>query len=170
MTNAGIFIVNSKGITILGKAHGKDYYDNFGGGQEKTDLSTLHTGIREFIEEFFNIKIPINFLNSLCELIKKNNIIKKEISMFKGTSYIINFNGLNFIFQELCKINDNLKLYNINNNFNIKKYVKERIIKDKPKNGLNEIEYLHFFNINTILKKRIKLRFITDKIINLLLQ
>ena len=170
MTNAGIFIVNSKGITILGKANGKEYYDNFGGGKEKTDLSTLHTGIREFIEEFFNIKIPINFLNSLCELIKKNNIIKNKISMYKGVSYIINFNGLNFIFQELCKINDNLKLYNINNNLNIKKYVKERIFKEKPHNGLNEIEYLHFFNINTILKKNIKLRFITDKIINLLLQ
>ena len=129
----------------------------------------MHTAIREFIEEFFNTRIPLDFLNSLCELIKKKNIIKKEISLYGGITYIINFNGLNYIFQELYKINNNLKLYNKNNNFNIKKYVKERIIKDNPKNGLNEIEYLYFFNINTILKKKIKLRFITDKIINLLI-
>ena len=54
-------------------------------------------------------------------------VIKKQFEL-NGMSYLIDFTGLNFIFQLLLNEIHNLELYNNSNNFNYQKYILERKI------------------------------------------
>jgi len=163
-------IIDNKNIILLGKPNIKKReheYESFGGKKEDYDITSLHTAIREFIEEFFNIKLSTNDINMLAIYIRQQNLIVKQHD-FYGISYMINFNGLNQIYQKICDIqkDSNLYKYNINNNFDVNKYIDERIITEIPVDGLNEIKSIHLFNIEDIKMNKIKLRWYTKKIIS----
>ena len=92
-------IINNENIIVLGKSNilnEIDTFESFGGKAEKTDLSPLHTAIRELIEEFFNFKISDDSINDIViKLEKEKQIIKR----FKhsGLIYLINFMSMNSI-------------------------------------------------------------------------
>jgi hypothetical protein len=169
---AGILIydiVNNEQIVFLGRSNipnRNSDYEGFGGKYEKCDLTSLHTALREMIEEFFNLLTPQEFINELAiDIINLNLIIKRK--HLYGMSYLINLNGLNFIFNKLIVINNDLTKYKTNNTFNYDLYFQDRIINDLPHNGLNEIKSLHVVKIKDILNKNnnLNLRWFTSKII-----
>jgi len=193
---AGILIsdiIDNERIVFLGKSNipnRNSDYEGFGGKYEKCDLTSLHTALREMIEEFFNYLTPIDFINDLAiDMINLNLIIKRK--KLYGMSYLINLNGLNFIFNKLLTINNELTKYKTNNTllascakhdcntllascakhncntFNYNLYFQDRIINELPHNGLNEIKSLHIIKIKDILNKNnnFKLRWFTSKII-----
>jgi hypothetical protein len=181
---AGILIfdiIDNEHIVFLGKSNipnRNSDYEGFGGKYEKCDLTSLHTALREMIEEFFNYLTPIDFINELAiDMINLNLIIKRK--QLYGMSYLINLNGLNFIFNKIVTINNELNKYKTNNTllascakhdcntFNYNLYFQDRIINDLPHNGLNEIKSLHIIKIKDIINKNnnLKLRWFTSKII-----
>ncbi len=163
--------IDGEKFIFLGKSnipYKNKFYESFGGRYEKTDISSLHTAIRELVEEFFNLRININDLNNLTYNIKKGNIILSQYQD-NGMSYLIDFYGLNFIFQQLCLIYSQLQKYNNDNNFDYIKYIKERIVTDKSSNGLNEIQYIELFKISDIKNNKINLGLFTKKIINIMI-
>ena len=106
------------------------------------------------IEEFFNLLTPQEFINELAiDIINLNLIIKRK--QLYGMSYLINLNGLNFIFNKLIVINNDLTKYKTNNTFNYTLYFQDRIINDLPHNGLNEIKSLQVVKIKDILNKNL---------------
>lgn len=167
-------IIDNKNIILLGKPNIKKReheYESFGGKKEDYDLTSLHTAIREFIEEFFNIKLVTDDINLIAIYVREKNLIIKQHD-FYGVSYIINFSGLNEIYQKICNIQKNSELYkyNINNNFDLTKYIDERIINELPIDGLNEIKSIHLFDMEDIKKNKIKLRWYTKKIISIMIK
>lgn len=157
-------------VILLGKSNisnRNSSYENFGGKYEKEDISSLHTAVRELIEEFFNLKIPYNNINQIAFNLRKNNLILKQYEL-NGMSYLINFEGLNFIFQQILICNQNLIKYNINNNFDYINYINERIVTDAASNGLNEIHKIELFNVKDVKENKINLRWYSNKIINLM--
>jgi hypothetical protein len=168
-------IVDGQQIILLGKSNipkRKDIFESFGGKVEKSDLSSLHTAIRELVEEFFNIKIPIEFLEEICSEFRKNKYILKQYNYY-GVSYLINLEGLNKIHQKICIIDNNLLKYCDNKaenpQFNYIKYIEERIINDVPQNGLNEIKSIHMVNLDDIMNNKINIRWFTNKVIGKML-
>jgi len=170
----GILIVDKIGenrVILLGKSNipkRNGSYESFGGKYEKEDISSLHTAIRELIEEFFNLKIDTNFINEIAYSLRNNNLILKQYE-FNGMSYLINFDGLNFIFQKLKTYDQSLNKYDNNNSFNISTYINERIVTGPAYNGLNEIHKIEIFNIKDIKEKKVSLRWFTNKIINIMI-
>jgi len=161
-------IIDDEQFVILGKSNipkRADCFEGFGGKVEKCDISSLHTALRELIEEFFNLKIPLENINEIANIIRKNKMIDRQYN-FYGMSYVINFKTLNYIFLYLCEIENSLQVYNMNNIFDMQTYIENRIINDKADGGLNEIQSLHLFKLSDIKEKKIKLRWFTDKIIN----
>jgi hypothetical protein len=168
---SGGIIISDNNTIILGKSNilkREDTYESFGGRVEINDISSLHTALREFVEEFFNNKLSLDQLNMMAIKVKTNNIILKQCYYF-GMTYLINFNGLNQIFIYLCEYIEELKKYNKNDMFDLNLYIMERIILDQPKDGMNEIKSLHIFTLDDIKNKKVKLRWFTDKIISKLL-
>jgi hypothetical protein len=177
-TSGGVIIadfIKGKQVIILGKSNNPreiDTYESFGGKKEKEDLTSLHTAIREFTEEFFNIKINTDIINDIALGLRVNNLIIKQQNFF-GISYLINFKGLNFIFQKIYSYletlsNNPLKNYQYNNKFNLRKYMEERTIDEKPSNGLNEIKKIEVFKLEDLLHNNVKLRWFTKKILYLM--
>jgi len=167
-------IIDGKRIVLLGKSNvptRKDTYESFGGKMEETDISSLHTALRELIEEFFNTKVTTDFVNELYQECKKGKYILKRYEYF-GISYLINMDGLNQIFQKVCTINNRLYDYNDidNPSFNYLKYIQERIIDDKPSDGLNEIESIHIIDLVDIKNNKINIRWYTNKVISKMLK
>lgn len=170
--SGGILIVDTidnNNIIILGKPNitkREDEYESFGGKKEEADITSLHTAIREFIEEFFNMRISTDHINTLATYVRTEKIIVKQRE-FYGMSYMINMSGLNKIFQKLCNILEasDLIKYNVNNKFDLNKYIDERKVDTCVGDGLNEIKSIHIFNIADIKDQKIKLRWYTKKII-----
>jgi hypothetical protein len=165
-------IINNQPIVFLGKSNVlKRYeeYEGFGGKYDKGDISTLHTALRETIEEFFNILVPTEFINKLAIDFIKHDLIIKRIK-FYGMSYLINLKALHYIFYKLTTITDQLDKYKINNTktFNYNLYLQERIIDDIPDKGLNEIRSIHIVSLKDILKNKsnLQIRWFTNKIIH----
>ena len=81
--SGGILIlddIDNNKILVLGKSNvpkRMNQYESFGGKVEKTDITSLHTAIREFVEEFFNIKISTENINMLALHLRQNKIILK---------------------------------------------------------------------------------------------
>jgi hypothetical protein len=171
--SGGILIideVSGEKVILLGKSNipkRVDSYESFGGKYESYDLSSLHTALRELIEEFFNLKVSSQFINQLALEMRNSKYILKQHEL-NGMSYMINFEGFNFIFQKLCLLFEQLNNYNSNNNFNLKKYFLERKIHDSPSHGLNEIQSIDMFKLKDIKENKIKLRWFTNKIIKLM--
>jgi hypothetical protein len=169
--SGGILIlddIDNNKILVLGKSNvpkRMNQYESFGGKVEKTDITSLHTAIREFVEEFFNIKISTENINMLALHLRQNKIILKQ-KQFYGMAYLINLNGLNEIFQKLCIINESLSRYNINNKFDLTNYINERTIMGISNEGLNEIQSIHIVKLDDIKENKIKLKWYTNKIIS----
>jgi len=171
---SGGFIIVDKieqdNVILLGKSNilnRNGSYENFGGRYEKEDISSLHTGVRELIEEFFNLKVPINVINLIAYGLRNNDLILKQYEL-NGMSYLINFEGLNFIFQQIFTCSQNLVKYNINSNFDYLNYINERIVTDTASNGLNEIHKIELFNVKDVKENKISLRWYSNKIINIM--
>jgi len=167
-------IIDGKRIVLLGKSNipnRKDTYESFGGKMEKTDISSLHTALRELVEEFFNTKVTTEFVNELYDDCKKGRYILKRYEYY-GISYLINIDGLNKIFQKVCSINDSLNNYNDieTQYFDYHKYFRERIINDVPIDGLNEIESIHIIDLDDIKNNKINIRWYTNKVIGKMLK
>jgi hypothetical protein len=159
--------IDNERIIILGRSNVPkrlEYYESFGGKYEKEDITSLHTAVRELVEEFFNTKIDPFHVNNIAIILRKNNLIIKQRN-FYGMAYMIDFNGLNFIFNYLCTINMELAHYNVDGLFNMMQYIGERVVDGSPNNGLNEIKSLHIIKISDIKNNMIKLRWYTNKII-----
>ena len=169
----GILIVDTIGdnkVILLGKSNidkRNGSYESFGGKYEKEDICSLHTAIRELIEEFFNLKIQTNYINDIAYNLRYTNLILKQYEL-NGMSYLINFEGLNFIFQKLITWIQPLEKYNNNGKFDYQKYINERIVIDTAHDGLNEIHKIEIFNIKDVKNKKISLRWFTNKIINIM--
>ena len=80
-------------------------------------------------------------------------------------SYLINFYGLNEIFMKVCEVDTSFLKYKINDIFDLEQYIADRVIGEKSKNGLNEMESIHVFRLCDVKDKKIKLRWFTNKII-----
>lgn len=160
-------IIDGEHIVLLGKSNipnRLNEYEGFGGKYESCDLTSLHTAIREMIEEFFNIKASTEFINNLAEDIINSNIIIKRFELH-GMSYLINLDGLNFIFNNLITFDTSLIKYKLNDKLNYKLYFQERIINDTPSHGINEIQSLHVIKLIDIKNKLYDLRWYTSRII-----
>ncbi len=163
--------IEGEAVILLGKSNisnKKSVYENFGGRYEKEDISSLHTGVRELIEEFFNLKVPVNVVNIIALGLRTNNLIIKQHEL-NGMAYLINFEGLNFIFQNIVDYNKNLLKYNINQQFDYLTYISERIVTEKANNGLNEIHRIELFKVKDVKDNKVNLRWYTNKIINLMI-
>ena len=161
-------IIDGEQIVLLGKSNipnRLNEYEGFGGKYESCDLTSLHTAIREMIEEFFNIKASTEFINNLAESIINSNIIIKRFDLH-GMSYLINLNGLDFIFNKLIIFDTSLLKYKLDDKFNYKLYFQERIIYDIPSDGINEIQSLHVIKLSDIKNKLYNLRWYTSRIIH----
>lgn len=163
--------INNEQVILLGKSNIPKRigtWESFGGKTEKQDISSLHTAIRELVEEFFNYKISTKLINDIAYKIRNSNLIIKSKELH-GMSYLIDFTGLNFIFQFLLKEIPALEKFNVDNFFDYKTYINERTINSKAKDGLNEIEKIELFKLSDIKDKNINLRWFTKKIIWLML-
>lgn len=163
-------IINDEQIIFLGKSNiksRKKQYEGFGGKNEKDDISSLHTAIRELIEEFFNIKVSIEIINNIALLLRQSNLILKQQELF-GMSYLINLEGLNIVYDKIKDYGE-LNKYCDNNIFNYQKYFSERIVDGNVNNGLNEIKSIEIFKLDDVKNNKIPLRWYTDKIIHLML-
>ncbi len=162
-------IIDGEQIVFLGKSNipqRSTEYEGFGGKWEPTDISSLHTALREMIEEFFNIKTTTEFINNLALNIINSNIIIKRVELH-GMSYLINLIGLNFIFTHLVLFAQELTNFKtLDGNFDYEKYIQKRIITDASSNGLNEIYSIHICKLSDIKNKVYNLRWYTSKIIN----
>lgn len=160
---SGGFIVSDGFTILLGRTNKKGIiYEGFGGGAEEQDLSSLHTAVRELIEELFNQKVSVEIINSLSDLLIMNKLIKDKL-VFYGDSFLIDFKGLEFIFNYLSnyifKYNKYIKPFNLN------LFIQERIITDKPNNGLNEIISIHIFNLADVINNKYPIRWYSNKVI-----
>ena len=166
------FIEGQK-VIILGKSNvpkRANSFESFGGRYEKEDATTLHTAIRETIEEFFNLKPSNNKVNEIAEGLRTNKLIVRQYELH-GMSYLINFAGLNFIFQKLINDYQELVPYNNKGKFNVTKYIEERQVPDKLDKGLGEIHSLRVFKVNDLKEKKvdIDIRWYTNKLISKML-
>lgn len=166
-------IIDGEQIVFLGKSNipkRLNELEGFGGKVEEQDLTSLHTALREMIEEFFNIKPSINFINDLAVKIVNTNYILHRVELF-GMSYLIDLMGLEFIFTNIIEdiefnSNELIHYQTIDKKFDYIKYINERKINDIPHNGLNEILSIHICKLSDIKKKNIYcLRWFTSKII-----
>lgn len=168
--NAGLVLfdkIDGKYYGLLGSYFDKnndEIYTFPGGGYlENYDKTALHTAIREFIEEIFNIKVADTKLNEIVSMIREKKLLS-NIYVHKPNKFITyfgDFNILNFIYEHIY--NHKFNLYNFINFRN--KKVNEKII---AKDGLNEFNKIHVIKLNYLLKNKnkIKIRTISKYILN----
>ncbi len=161
-------IIDGEQIVLLGKSNipkRLNEYEGFGGKWETADISSLHTALREMIEEFFNFKTSTEFINQLALDIVNTNIIIKRVELY-GMSYLINLTGLEWIFTRLVQQAPELAKYQTpEKKFNLDQYIKERVVTAVASNGLNEIQSICICKLHDIKKRKINLRWFTSRII-----
>ncbi len=139
-------------------------YEYFGGNNEPQDLTAFHTSIREFIEELFNVKIDVSSINKLVEEIIEDNDIKNELTFVHPNGNMTYFIG----FGSLEKVSNFIKYrkYKRIDNLDLSKYINNREIHGEPNNGLNEINDIHIYRLDEVLK--LELRDVAERITNYL--
>ena len=105
--NAGLTILKkiknkNEYILLIGanNHNGKKKFELLGGKCDPTDKTALHTAIREFIEELFNIKLTIFKIDGLVKNLIVNNHIINNLTQLSNTSasYFANFKTLELIY------------------------------------------------------------------------
>lgn len=161
-------IIDGEEILFLGQSNipkRANEFEGFGGKWEPEDITSLHTALREMIEEFFNIKTNTEFINNLALDVINSNIIIKRVELY-GMSYLINLSGLDFIFMHLIQFDNTLCKYKTTDNkFNYQEYIQERVVSDTPSDGMNEIKSIILCKLSDIKNKMYDLRWFTSKII-----
>lgn len=164
--------INGEPIVLLGKSNipkRANEYEGFGGKWEPEDISSLHTALREMIEEFFNCKVSTKFINQLAiQMVNSPHILKR--TELNGMSYLINLVGLEFIFAQLTGSGESgtseLAQYKTQSNrFDYQTYITNRVITEIPSNGINEINSIHICKLSDIKNRIYDLRWFTSKII-----
>ncbi len=157
--NSGIAIfdkIEDKYIFLLG-SKGKNenrIYEFFGGHCEKQDISSLHTAVRETIEELFNIKLDTVDINRLVQKMVQSNDIRYDLTFENkkgGITYFIGFRALEKMYN-FIKYNKYKKV----ESFDLIEYMKHRTIKNNASNGLNEMNSLHFEYLDNISKLKLR--------------
>ncbi len=161
-------IINGDQVVFLGKSNipkRANEYEGFGGKWEPQDITTLHTALREMIEEFFNLKTSTEFINQLALNIVNTNIIIRRVELY-GMSYLINLAGLEWIFLKLVNVAPGLiKWKTQENKFNYLQYMEERVVTETASDGLNEIQSIHICKLSDVRNKVYDLRWFTSRII-----
>lgn len=165
---SGIVVFDKIGtdfIVLMGSKN-KDQiiYEYFGGKNEKQDITTLHTALRELIEEMFNMKIDQKEIYNLVSNIIKNNDIRSELTLThkkhnNNVTYFIGFDTLEKIYNYL-----KYHKYKSIEHFNLTEFIKNRKINGIAYNGLNEIDKLHLYFLKDVPK--LKLRDVAKRITN----
>jgi len=103
--NSGLTIIKkikNDHIILIGgnNINGTNRYEMLGGRCELYDKSALHTGVREFVEELFNIKLDAHKLDKLVEQLITHDHIMHEITITSATSasYFVSFKTLELIY------------------------------------------------------------------------
>ena len=155
------------GLTIIKKIKNKpDYiillggnhigltkkYEMLGGRYENSDKTALHTGIREFTEELFNIKLSLEKLDKLVENIIVNFHIIEELTNKSDTSvsYYANFKTLELIYNYVY-----YNQYKIAKPFDFAKFMEKRngkINTCAKSNGLCEIQFISVVYLSKALE------------------
>jgi hypothetical protein len=81
--------INNIKVILLGKSNKTkrhETYESFGGKAENDDITTLHTAVRELVEEFFNHKVSTKLINEITK--------SKELY---GIIYLINFSSFYYL-------------------------------------------------------------------------
>jgi hypothetical protein len=85
--------INNIKVILLGKSNKTkrhETYESFRGKTENDDITTLHTAVRELVEEFFNHKVSTKLINEIVHEITKS----KELY---GIIYLINFSSFYYL-------------------------------------------------------------------------
>jgi len=145
------------GLTIIKKIKNKpDYiillggnytgetkkYEMLGGRYEHTDKTALHTGIREFTEELFNIKLDLTKLDKLVEQIIINTHLIDDLTHKSDTSvsYYAGFKTLELIYNYVYN-----NQYKIVQPLDFAQFMEKRNWKQNQQiqsNGLYEIQFI----------------------------
>lgn len=166
--NAGLVILKKhKGeiYTLIGSYQDKNnekIYTFPGGSYSKIyDKTSLHTAVRELIEEVFNIKIAQSKLDEIVKNINEKELLIDEYiyKPKKFITYFGDFKILNFIFKSIYNYKFNLYEFLA---FRNKKINEEIIAKD----GLDEFVKIHFIKLNDLNNTKIKLRLISKYVLN----
>jgi len=117
-------------------------YEMFGGRYEPSDKTALHTGIREFIEELFNIKFDLNNLDKLVENVVVNEHLIDSLTHKSDTSisYFANFRTLELIYNFVY-----YGKYQIVKPLDFSKFMEKRNLASNEcvkSNGLCEIDFI----------------------------
>jgi hypothetical protein len=103
--NSGLTIIKkikNDHIILIGgnNISGTNRYEMLGGRYEYQDKTALHTGIREFIEELFNLKLDAYKLDKLVEHLINHNHIMHDMTIISETSssYFASFKTLELIY------------------------------------------------------------------------
>ena len=134
--NAGLIIVkkiNTDFYTLIGSniINSKKIYKYSGGAYMTLDKSALHTAIRHFIEQIFNIKVSISKIDEIVNKVKEKKILLKEYVYIPNIimTYFGSFKTLNFIYKQLFNIKLNLYNFFISRNKNIDYVTKNKLSK-----------------------------------------
>ena len=103
--NSGLTIIKkikNDHIILIGgnNINGTNRYEMLGGRCESYDKTALHTGIREFVEELFNIKLNTYKVDKLVEQLIVHDHIIHEMTIISTTSasYFASFKTLELIY------------------------------------------------------------------------
>ena len=155
--------------------NGKKQFELLGGRYDLTDKTALHTAVREFIEELFNIKLNIQKIDDLVKkLIINNHIINNlTINSLTSVSYFANFKTLELIYNYVFN-----NIYEVKTLLNLSKFIAKRnkdYLTCVKSDGLYEIKFITFVYLSKVhtlkmrnfcykildyLKKKLKFKFI----------
>jgi len=147
--NAGLSIIKKiKGkndyIILLGGTYRNQIkkYEMLGGRCEPQDKTALHTAVREFIEELFNIKLHIDKIDELVRHLILNSHIAYNLTQISETSvsYFTDFKTLELIYNFVY-----YGKYNSVHSLNFTKFMQERNsnkLKCEKSDGLCEIDFV----------------------------
>lgn len=103
--NSGLTIIKkikNDHIILIGgnNINGTNRYEMLGGRYESYDKTALHTGIREFVEELFNLKLDAHKVDKLVEQLIVHDHIMHDITITSETSasYFVSFKTLELIY------------------------------------------------------------------------
>lgn len=115
--NAGLIIlkkINTDYYALIGSniIDSKKVYKFSGGKYISLDKTALHTAVRQFIEQIFNIKISSTKIDEIVKGIIKNKLLLNEYVYVPNIimTYFGSFKVLNYIYKEIY--NQKLNIYN----------------------------------------------------------